>query len=211
MIELQPLTLYDADVVRKWRNGCRETLRDPDMLTDLMQDDYYRNVVCNRDSKARLYAVKAREDELLGMVGLHNISLHNGNAEISLIISPEHRHKGYGRGAVSLILHEAFDVLRLHCVYGECYETGATGFWESLSPSFITYLPDRKFWKGEYHSSMYFSFARGAYDGRLRNSGKGEVNPYFRQEHEAVCRDSGASEEHRVRQENWVREGGGIE
>ena len=99
------------------------------------------------------------------MGGFTNIQWQNRLAEISLIVDPEKRDKGYGEKAVELLLDQAFKQLNLKTVFGECYgcNEAACGFWQSLTAKykgFTTALPNRKYWNGEYHNSLYFSIDR---------------------------------------------------
>ena len=153
--------------VREWRNDARETLRTPYMLTQEMQADYYRDVICNRDSRTRYWAFieKIGEsgvmDKLLGYGGIENIEWENRRGEISLLINPEFRRKGHGTEAVKIILHEAFRNLSLDHVYAEVYECGNVEFWKQqvqLHNAETTRLPVTKFWGGTYYDSLLFTF-----------------------------------------------------
>ena len=135
-----------------------------------MQDNFYDNVVNNRDSKHRYFAIPSdwigQEDVLIGMAGLTNIEWENGCAEISLIINPKRRGKGYGKKAVDLLLDEAFSNMRLSSVFGEVYECGNKGFWETMVRAFSGYrtsLVDRKYYNGQMFGSMWFSFSKEKY------------------------------------------------
>lgn len=235
MIELRPLTLADMQTIRVWRDGCRETLRTPYMLTEPMQEQYYRDVICNRDSRTRYWALSDSTApiawdndfrplprwDLVGYGGLENISWENGNAEISLLIGPEYRGRGYGRKAVLLFLREAFERMRLHSVYGECYKCGPWQFWEKMFGHYpesdirvmgnTTWLLDRKFWDGKYWPSFYFTFYRGDYEKLMCDTGEGAKHEDTGKEREAVSREACDRVEPRAGGTAWVREGGGIE
>ena len=246
MIELRPLTLADMQTIRVWRDGCRETLRTPYMLTAEMQEQYYRDVICNRDSRTRYWAlwgpsvayvdistvderpgshvlthISSRNNLLVGYGGLENISWENGNAELSLLIGPDYRGRGYGRKAVLLFLREAFERMRLHSVYGECYKCGPWQFWEKMFGHYpesdirvmgnTTWLLDRKFWDGKYWPSFYFTFYRGDYEKLMCDTGEGAKHEDTGEEREAVPRETGDRVEPGAGGSAWVREGGGIE
>lgn len=165
MIELRPLTLENVLTVLPWRREYRETLRTPYMLTEEMQADYYKNVICNRESRTRYWGVWAG-DAFVGYGGLENISWENGNAEISLLIGPEYQRKGYGKEAVRAFLAEAFGHMRLHAVFGECYKCGPWRFWAKLgnvdpldeADMLGRCLPARKYHDGQFWDSYYFTF-----------------------------------------------------
>jgi hypothetical protein len=135
-------------------------LRTPFFLTREMQASFYEKVCCDRSSPHRYWALRAEDRLFVGMAGLTNIQWENGLAEISLLIDPD--RSGIGRVAVDLILSEAFEQMRLHTVFGECYEHNpAMGFWKKMvehHDGFSTRLPGRKYWGGGYRWSYYFSF-----------------------------------------------------
>lgn len=161
-LALDALTAEDCEAARGWRNVARETLRTPFMLTETMQRDFYGDVVCNRRSAHRYFAIRLN-GALIGMGGLTNIAWEAGSAEISLILAPSHRGEGLGRQSVVLLLEEAFCVLRLVHVYGEVYQSnpGALGFWSRLARDWdakTATLPARSFWAGQHWDSLYFDF-----------------------------------------------------
>jgi RimJ/RimL family protein N-acetyltransferase len=126
-----------------------------------MQAVFYNSVVANRDSRSRYWAVDA-DGTLIGMAGLTGIEWENRISEVSLILDPAQRGKGYGEAALTLLLEQAFANLNLHIVYGECYECNSSvGFWRKMLPTYTTTLPQRKYWQGKYYDSLYFSFMRG--------------------------------------------------
>lgn len=179
-MKLQPLTLQDCETVRRWRNDALGTLRTPYVLTQEMQVNFYDNVICNPESEHRYWGIyetlppikvnilpddKTIElplhEAIIGMGGMTYIMWENSIAEISLIINPEQRKKGYGSKAVHLLLDDAFNRLNLKTVFGECYIIdGNEYFWKKQNPHYSTILPNRKFWAGKYWDSFYFSFDR---------------------------------------------------
>jgi len=186
---LKPLSAANMEMVRHWRHDIGNTLRTPYMLTEEMQRDYYENTICARNSTTRYWGLwtgkswadveayaKAHnlvfmrgegthsgEDTFIGYGGIENIEWENGTGEISLLISPDERGKGYGRQAVMLFLEQAFEHMNLHTVHGECYQCGPYLFWEKMlaewgGPTHQIWLPCRKYWKGRYYDSLYFTF-----------------------------------------------------
>ena len=160
MIKLKPLTKIWCEQVRQWRNEVPESLRTPYFLTKEMQEKFYDEVVCNPASPHRYWAITA-DDKLIGCGGITNIQWENRIGEISLILDPSARGKGYGRESVKAILHKAFLELNLKTVCGECYLCNpASGFWNEIVKDFGGYsmiLPNRKYWNGVYCDSRYFS------------------------------------------------------
>jgi RimJ/RimL family protein N-acetyltransferase len=168
---LTALTENMVEQVRQWRNQDISMYRTPFYLTTEMQSDFYKQVVCNRQSEHRYYAVFIECDGSLsikgdfvfiGMIGLINISLENRNAEISIVLDPELRGKGYGKKVFQLLLDEGFNKVNLDNIYGECYWCSpALDFWRKVCEDYkvkLQVLPQRKFYNGKYFDSIYFNF-----------------------------------------------------
>jgi RimJ/RimL family protein N-acetyltransferase len=162
-MKLQPLTANDCETIRQWRNENLIPWRTPYPLTDLMQDNFYKNIVSNPDSPHRYWAIYEHK-QLIGMGGITNIQWENSIGEITLLINPSLQHKGYGEKAVELLLDNAFNRLNLQTVFGECYESNpAATFWAEITEKYNGYrtsLPNRKYWDGRYWDSLYFSIDR---------------------------------------------------
>lgn len=166
-MHLRDVTVVEFDYVRVWRNLDISGLRTPIYLTSEMQVDFYRDVVCNRNSSHRYFAVDDNEC-IVALVGLTDIQWENSFAEISLIVNPDYRRDGVGKESVELILDHAFNHLGLNMVVGECYTNNseAIKFWEGIVYYYCgsaTWLRYRKFWNGKYHDSMYFSITADEY------------------------------------------------
>jgi RimJ/RimL family protein N-acetyltransferase len=178
-MKLKELSLQDCEQVRIWRNECLESLRTPFPLTKEMQEQFYHEVICNRHARARywgLWETKTPDDDLpkelvtvckpydylIGMIGLENIEQENRRAEISIIINPEYKGKGYGTEAVDLLLDQGFDYLNLENIWGECYisNPAVVNFWAVIctkyKASWIN-IPNTKFYNGTYYGSQHFT------------------------------------------------------
>jgi len=235
-MKLKELTLENCEQVRQWRNECLEALRTPFPLTKEMQEQFYRDVVCNRDARARYWGVwetkmlddaaiiaqmKANNavwqnasaaertrladenlqlgfsmgwtmdsndiwnkpedtmaneestkcksyDYFIGMIGLENIEWENRRAEISIILNPKFRGKGYGEQAVDLLLEQGFFYLNLEIIWGECYTCNpALKFWKNIAKKHTARcadVPYTKFWNYQYYDSFYFAFLKEDYN-----------------------------------------------
>lgn len=165
-MKLTAPTREDVQRVREWRNDEPQFLRTPYLLTEEMQDGFYNNVICNRDSNHRYFSIYADyvdNSMFIGFGGLTNIEWENGCAEISLIINPEYRGKGHGRAAVDLLLGQGFDRMRLETIYGEVYHCGNFGFWRKVVDSYGGYrteLIGRKFHDGKIYGSDWFAITQ---------------------------------------------------
>jgi RimJ/RimL family protein N-acetyltransferase len=196
-IYLDVINIEECEQVRRWRNKLSATLRTPYNLTYEQQQDFYKNIICNRDSKHRYFGIYVKEENKLigktyedakyeptysdepifiGLGGIINIQWENGLGEISLIIDPKYTGKGYGKKSVELLLDKAFNEMRLDNIYGECYRCNQNiGFWENIIRRFDgtkTNLPNRKFFNGQHYNALYFNFNKTLSLGQDKNEDK---------------------------------------
>lgn len=172
-MRLEPLTFEQCEKVRIWRNAEMECWRTPFMLTEEMQKEFYQRC-CDRNSPHRYWALIKVNDIFAGMGGITYIQWENRIGEITFIIDPNYRKDGNGEKAVDLLLDQAFNHLNLQTVFGECYEVNAEGivFWEKLKEKYNGYetaLPNRKYYKGKYWRSLYFSIDKDDFN-KIHNS-----------------------------------------
>ena len=172
MLELRALEPEDMAPIVRWRNDDMETLRTPHLTTMAQQMAWYdREIAHPSESRTRYWALwdmvlADRWGSFVGYGGIEHIEWENRRGEISLLISPEHRGKGYGREAVGLFLRQAFQHLNLEHVWGEVYTCGHVAFWERMVESyqgFKVMLPAHKSWNGRYYVALYFDFSRAGY------------------------------------------------
>ena len=187
-MEFRTLIKEDCEKVRLWRNDTMHALRTPFMLTQEMQEDFYKNTVCNRDAKARFWGIWIEQEVkpiavdnlgtgdppvatiettkvFIGIVGLENIEWENGRAEISMIIGPDYRGKGYGKQVVGMLLKQGFHNMGLRQIWGEYYtmDKHIVKFWGEVCKKYNAHTAVHKHvkrWEGAYYSSMYFSIER---------------------------------------------------
>lgn len=170
-LELNNLTKWSFDEVRKWRNLLdMNILRTPFYLTYEMQLDFYNNEICNRKSNHRywgLYELSKGEQIIIACIGIINIQWENSLGEISLIVNPDKIKKGYGSFCVRKILDLAFAYLNLDNLFGECYKCSPNlKFWEKMIKKYdarTAILPRRKYYNCMYHDSLYFNFDKAMY------------------------------------------------
>lgn len=185
-MKFKALSLPVVEQVRQWRNSQPDILRTPFPLTKEQQEQFYRDVVCNRQANARfwgiwiptqieaydVYSEKKTVDieVLIGMAGLENIQWENRLAEISLILSPEHAdHTACAcmAEALQMLLHEGFNNLNLENIYTEVYECSHIHrFWVESANRYnakLVILPNRKYYNGKYHDSYYINFSKERY------------------------------------------------
>lgn len=155
-----------------WREKQRDVLRTPYFLTQEMQSKFFDDVVCNRNSPHRFYAIirqdeiipKEQIDSFVGMGGLINIEWENSTAELSLITPIEEYRK---IEMFDLLFDDAFNRLNLNSVYVETYECGDMETSMAVIKKYEAYsveLPERKFLNGIYYKSIWWMVNRGMYE-----------------------------------------------
>jgi RimJ/RimL family protein N-acetyltransferase len=195
-MKLKVLSYNDVEQVRQWRNDCIAMLRTSYLLTQEQQGKFYQDVVCKPEiAMARYWGIwefieqpnmiyepqldkvdisKLNPNTFIGQGEITNISLENRNGEIGLIMHPE--HWGKAEKAVEMILEQAFNHLNLENLFGECYLCSPyIEFWRGIANKYeasITNLANRKYWKGEYYHSLYFSICREAWRKSEKWNGK---------------------------------------
>lgn len=206
---LRELRREEMPTILAWRHQARETLRTPYLLTEEMQMKWYQDVICNRHSTTRYFGIC--DGHLIGYGGVENICFESGTAEMSLLIAPQERGKGYGREAVRMILREAFDNMRLESVYGECYKCACPDFWLKMRPTHHVWIPMRKYWDGKMWPSLYFTFIKGRYEDIMRDPSEGYKSKDTGKEHEVFLGTPCYRAESRPCASAFLRSGGGIE
>ena len=166
-MKFRALQKDDMPEILKWRSQCPEALRTPYDLTLEQQENWYYDVVCNRQANARWWGIQLN-NALVGYAGIEHIEFENGIGEISLLLNPEYQRKGLGEDALDLLLDKGFNFLNLQNLYGECFIcNNASFFWHKMIykySGYLTTIPNRKYYQGEYWDSMYFSFNWEEYD-----------------------------------------------
>lgn len=182
-MRLDVMSYGDVQDSRIWRNKHLETLRTPYYIPYGMQIKFWEDIICNRKSEHRYWALKEKRKELgkdcnfvdstghnlqdveefVGVGGLTNISWENRNAEISLIIDDKYQRMGLGKKAVQLLLDQGFNYMNLENIYGEVYYCNELGveFWKKMIKKYTgesVIKPRVKYYKGKYWDSLYFNF-----------------------------------------------------
>jgi len=165
-MKLKPLSILDMESIRRWRNEQIEMLRTPFQLTQKMQEQFYNEVVSNRNSNSRYWGMRDGKDILIGMAGIENIQWENRLGEISLLMIPGGMDE-FGEKALSLILNEGFMNMNLENIFTEVYEYSPyITFWMDMVGKYNTcfsQLPNRKYYKGEYWPSYYININKEDY------------------------------------------------
>ena len=138
------------------------------MLTENSQKSFYDSLASDRS--IAYFSILTDDEILIGIGGIVNIQHCNGIGEIALILDPNHRGKGLGELSMNLILNYGFGTIGLRNIFGESYKCSKSHqFWEGIIEKNgldnVT-LPEKKFYDGEFHDSVYFNFSSGIFDSK---------------------------------------------
>lgn len=153
---LRAIEKDDIEKIRKWRQGKGYMLRTETEITPESQENWYKNIVSNRDSKIKFWAVV---DKCLVGYATLEIDYMNGYGELGLLIGDKYQRNGYGHKAIKILIDKAFGIYRLHHVVWESYDCNPNNkFWEQITREYngrIYKLPLRKFYNNKYWDAQY--------------------------------------------------------
>lgn len=103
----------------------------------------------NEPTPSNIWFAACNEDNLIGIIGLHNIKYIQKNAELAILIGEEkNRNKKNGRKMLKLLEEYAFGTLNLHRLYAYIYDDNkyALHFFEKCLWKREGSLKDASFW-----------------------------------------------------------------
>ncbi len=136
-IMLTALREEDLTAVTAWReDGEYLRLLDAAPAYPALPAEFTDLLAAGARGQAFPFAVRARADRgMVGYASLDGILWTQGNAWLTLAIGrPEDRHQGFGREAMELLIHFAFDELNLRRITLTVfsYNVAAIGLYEGL-------------------------------------------------------------------------------
>ena len=175
-IYLRPLEVEDSDAFVSWLSdeeirqylGMRtpgNRLREREYIEELYKDDRGIN----------LCIVLKDNDELIGAVGLHDISIAHRNAEIGIFIgNKDYWSKGYGTEAMSLVIGHGFDQLNLHRIsLGVfCFNARAIRAYEKIGFKREAVLREHSYVNGEYCDDYRMGILKSEWQNQHQAQGK---------------------------------------
>ena len=118
-IYLRPLDMEDAESFVPWLNDkeIREYLGKTSPF-NLIKEKSYIEGLYKDDRSVNLGILLKENDQLIGAIGLHDVSIPHRHAELGILIGEKSCWStGYGTEAMNLMLEYGFDQLNLHRVY----------------------------------------------------------------------------------------------
>lgn len=113
--------LPSDDLLHDWRNNpqiykwCRQ------YTTISFEDQEAWRKRQNEDPKIKMFGIYDYSGFALGVCGLTDIDLINGNAEFSLYIDPNCQGQGRGKEALYVLFRHGFEAFNLKVIWGETF------------------------------------------------------------------------------------------
>jgi UDP-4-amino-4,6-dideoxy-N-acetyl-beta-L-altrosamine N-acetyltransferase len=118
-IYLRPVDMEDIDSFVLWLNDeeVRQYLMRSSPLNKIREKEFVESLY--KDNQNIVLGITLKEnDQLIGNIGLHKISIPFRQASLGIFIGDKSCwSKGYGTEALNLMLKHAFDQLNLHRVF----------------------------------------------------------------------------------------------
>ena len=174
MITLEPVEYKHLSILKKWRNepDVRDFCRQPYLLSDVIQEEWFKSITKTRDMIAFIVCDKALGNgkEWVGYAALSNIDHIGGKAEVSYFTSPEWRGKGYGESAIFQLCYYAFYDLGLQKVYSDTFDYNMPEIKLNLNAGFAQsgVNPRHYFKRGQYIGSVSMYMLREMFDERYK-------------------------------------------
>jgi len=164
MILFEPISPKEEELleIAKWRNESLIYLRSlkPTPIDFEHQWKWVYESIQKENKYYFIYsAIKddfwENKNKFIGYCGFNNINKKSKYAEMSLLIGPEFRNKGYGKEAALKLLNIGFRVFNYNCIFIEVYKT--TNVWEDFCRKLRFQqegiLRDRTLWQNKYYDS----------------------------------------------------------
>ena len=118
-IYLRPLEVDDADSAVPWLNDAEiRQYMGITSPTNKVRERGYVERFYKDDRKTHLGIMLKERDQLMGHIGLYDISISQRHAELGILIGDRGCwSKGYGTEAMNLMLEYGFNQLSLHRIY----------------------------------------------------------------------------------------------
>ena len=104
--------------------------------------------------------ITSKANDPLGFIDLFDFDSQNKHAGVSIVLTGEHRGKGYGKEALSLLMDYSFKVLGLHQLYSNVLEDNSVSIrlFESVGFEKVGLKKMWRFYNGHYKNEYLFQF-----------------------------------------------------
>lgn len=154
---IRPMELKDLEWVRIERNRLENNIwfRQDHDITPEEQDNWFKTTTM------KSFIVNDNK----GVVALSHFDNSAKKCEFSVMISPEHRGRGYGTQAMKDILDYAFNTLNMNMVYSDVFfGNPAINLYTKIGFNIYGTLPNWYFKNGSYINSSIIAITKDEYN-----------------------------------------------
>lgn len=162
-IYLRPLEPEDAPTAIRWFNDqdVARTIRMWHPLTQGVEARYIEELA--RSEHDVLLGICTREDQLIGVVGLHGFELKNRCGQFGIVIGEKEQWaKGYGTEATRLMVGVGFGTINLHRIWLEVFVENERGVraYEKVGFKREGLLRQAEYREGRWHDCLFMAILR---------------------------------------------------
>ncbi len=176
-IYLRPLEMEDIDSFTLWLNDeeVRQYLMRTSPLNKVREKEWVENLY--KDDREMVLGIVLKEnDQLIGNIALHRISIPYRHAVLGIFIGDKSRwSKGYGTEALRLMVGHGFDQLNLHRIFLTVlgFNARAIHTYEKVGFKREGTFRDHIYRNGKYHDVHYMGILEDEW--RERNGKSGDL------------------------------------
>lgn len=169
-VTLEPVELKHLFWLKNFRNDpdVQDFCRQAYQLSSQNQEDWYKNVSKTKEMIPFIVSDEdlPKEQQWVGYCALSNVDPIADKAEVSYVIEPKHKDKGYGQEAIFQLCYFGFYHLGLQKLYSDTFEYNAKEVEINKSCGFEVngYLPRHYFKRGKLIGSIPMSILRENFD-----------------------------------------------
>ena len=172
-IYLRPLEVEDVDSFVMWLSDeeIRQCLGMRTPFNRLREREYIEGLY--KDDREIVLCIVLRDnDELIGAVGLHDISMVHRNTELGIVIGNKSCwSKGYGTEALNLMIGHGFDQLDLHKIFLRvfCFNTRAIHAYEKAGFRREAVFREHSYANGNYCDDHFMGILKSEWHNRQQD------------------------------------------
>ena len=174
-VQLEPVEIRHLAWLKFLRNNpeVQDFCRQPYQLTSQNQEDWFKSISKSREMIPFIVVDEdlPKESQWVGYTALSHIDPIADKAEVSYVIDPKHRGKGYGQEAIFQICYFGFYHLGLQKLYSDTfdYNLEEVGINESCGFTIDGTFPRHYFKRGRLIGSVSMSILRENYDAKWKD------------------------------------------
>ncbi len=172
-VRLRPVRVEDAEqfFINTLDSPSRQVLQlgiELPTSEELLKSSLEKHVGCKDPDGLILFVIENLDGINVGGISLHSRDAKNGTFGFGIVISREHRRKGYAEDAVRILLRYGFWERRYQKCNSACVHTNEASIRLHKKLGFVEEGRRRRnlFFNGRYHDDVLFGLTREEFDGQ---------------------------------------------